>query len=294
MIKRYLLLILFVFSPYKLSAPRLNETESPEERIVHGYDCSTNDYQYFVKVESKKSDDFNMLGGGALIGINSVLTSSIVTDLLAEFGIDNSWIIASADGDSRKVMIIGNFTHPSGGVAVLKLKESLRNIKFATLPNRNDENFFNKCASVLIMGYGRTKFGIGHGDLPKTLQCGAATTIPGKKCMELTQESLEKSADSEIPDDDDVFCFSIDKFGHQSAPSFPDFGTPIICSDVQVGIIGYFDPNVPGMVFNVKVQPFLDFIEEHMKNCCTAVYSGFIVITIIIFGLYYTYSTVQF
>ncbi|CAG9771282.1 unnamed protein product [Ceutorhynchus assimilis] len=290
-----------------LSASGPDENESPEERLKDSHVCKTGQYPYVVKVESEKSNTFYCMGAGTLIAPQFVLTSAVVTGYMSQY--HHGRIVALADQENPlRANVKENFTDPSNSIALLKLSESLDesdgNIKFAPLVDRQQydvSNFTLHCKTVEIMGYGLTKSSSWNIlpslsiEVPNVLYCSFVTLISNEQCKEKFRALKVRPTKVIVPEDneDSYLCFELKQA--DSHPGVTDFGGPILCHEVQVGIIGYYYEKLETTTINAKVEHYLDFIDKIMeKNSSTTAYSGSIVITIIIFGLYYTCSTVQF
>ncbi|CAG9771705.1 unnamed protein product [Ceutorhynchus assimilis] len=275
MLQNYFYNLVFLLYTIPSAGPEnsILERKIPETRIIHGYECSTKEYPFVVKIKLDYEGQTVTTCGGTLLRPNWVLT---VANCFIFKGIttrENFWIEAGCDNSqSRQTVQAGTaHYHPkynsfyySHDIALVKLLHPIKSadgIGYATLPGRDDPI----CSKAVVMGWGLTSNSLDPYQVsPPTLQCGHVEIITKKQCSELCKNYLAFHADSQI------CTFSK---GNEAEARMRDSGGPLLCGDVQVGIISFKPLDIlrPDIAADfpfvyTNIQYFLDWINDTMKD----------------------------
>nr|XP_022913020.1 chymase-like [Onthophagus taurus] len=249
----------------------------PSLRIVAGFDCNPVEYPFYalVIISSNKG---NKICGGSLVAPNFVLTAAhcCVENDTKRYNIQTG--TESIDGKfDYKVNVTDIYIHAkydpkeyNYDACMLKLhmqickRQSTDYLDIAFF-DYSKFNILTQCSRVISAGFGvqhrNERKGILQDHFPfpkKNLQCTLLTLLSNKECSKFWKKGFYN---------DTMLC-AIDPTPRKSDVCYGDSGGPLMCGDIQIGIISYsrgcgFN-NTPGVF--TKVSKIKDFILNILKD----------------------------
>nr|XP_023025720.1 trypsin-like [Leptinotarsa decemlineata] len=234
---------------------RSNFLADNKTRIIGGEECDDADYSFMV---SLREEEDNHSCGGTLISSLWVLSAAHCHNFM-KFALIGTW--------SRKeyrefvlVKVAKVKIHPEyssstleNDIALALLEEPIKNSSFVKIPDKMlYGDLIRYCSMALVMGWGVTNYL--SDESPTKLNCVYLRVIPISKCEAKYQHPFSFKQT----------C----AYMHGKDSCRGDSGGPLICGDVQYGIVSWgrkCAEDYPGVY--IRIDQYLNFIQKTMRGC---------------------------
>ncbi|XP_060524013.1 glandular kallikrein-12, submandibular/renal-like isoform X1 [Cylas formicarius] len=239
---------------------------SKAERIIGGYQCSSADFPFTVRlITTPFGSRARHVCGGTLLNKKWVLTAAhCVLGVADRFPSWFAVVFNKGRFDNHEIkksyphplyhQEIPGVNSPMHNIALVELHEYVASdIPFVKVPDKPITVPFEKlCPQVLTMGWGMTK--LEQHVLPDKLQCANLTTISTELCSKMFLFTTAYFEDS--------LC----TFEEGKDVCVGDTGGPLLCNGIQYGVISLSQlcGTYPGIY--VRIDAHLDFIKSVMSR----------------------------